>query len=250
MSQQRFGSSGVSSPAEETSSFQGYPSGYRPRPIADQVARLQALFPGLASRYAPSVGSGAVPDGAEGYFAVPRWEGIAKTYGLALQRIFAAMATQRPCESYRNGRLELPFLRRREQDVSRFSRLAAAQEGQDILVIPAQLGLRHRGRSPRRARAFFAANEFGLGAYEVGIILLTHPERIVGRPDLWIDCAGDEYAQEPSNAALGIGTEYHGVPTWYAYELDRRTGKEMLEFMTSWFQRAFPCAGTASGFVP
>ena len=38
-------------------------------------------------------------------------------------------------------------------------------------------------------------NEFGLGVFEVGILLLTHPERIMGNSTdiLWIDCAGDEY---------------------------------------------------------
>jgi hypothetical protein len=40
----------------------------------------------------------------------------------------------------------------------------------------------------------FVTSEFGFGAYETGIILLTHPERLQHLDDLWIDCAGDEYA--------------------------------------------------------
>ena len=37
-------------------------------------------------------------------------------------------------------------------------------------------------------------NEFGLGAYHIGIMLLTHPSRLQHFDDLWIDCVGDEYA--------------------------------------------------------
>jgi hypothetical protein len=38
------------------------------------------------------------------------------------------------------------------------------------------------------------ANECGLGAFAIGIMLLTHPERLNHYDDLWIDCAGDEFA--------------------------------------------------------
>jgi len=48
----------------------------------------------------------------------------------------------------------------------------------DILVVPAQFGLRHRGRSVRRVREVMNANEFGLGVFAIGIMLLTHPERL------------------------------------------------------------------------
>jgi hypothetical protein len=31
------------------------------------------------------------------------------------------------------------------------------------------------------------------GAFAVGVMLLTHPERLQHHDDLWISCAGDEY---------------------------------------------------------
>jgi hypothetical protein len=40
------------------------------------------------------------------------------------------------------------------------------------------------------------ANECGLGAFAIGIMLLTHPERLQHYDDLWIDCAGDEFAPD------------------------------------------------------
>lgn len=45
-------------------------------------------------------------------------------------------------------------------------------------------------------------NEFGLGAYEISIMLLTHPERLKYRRDLGIGCVGDEYFErDDSNAS-------------------------------------------------
>ena len=72
--------------------------------------------------------------------------------------------------------------------------LANQQAGHNILIIPVQFGLLHRGQSVRRAREVFQSNEFGLGSFQVGIMLLTHPERLVQWDQLHLDCAGDEYA--------------------------------------------------------
>jgi len=65
------------------------------------------------------------------------------------------------------------------------------------LIIPAQFGMRHRGRSIRRTRKVLELNEFGLDVFSVGCMLLTHPERLSGQPnELYVDCAGDEYSRE------------------------------------------------------
>jgi hypothetical protein len=52
----------------------------------------------------------------------------------------------------------------------------------------------HRGCSARRTRASLAGNEFGLGMFSIGCILLTHPERLSTADTLMIDCGGDEYS--------------------------------------------------------
>ena len=67
-----------------------------------------------------------------------------------------------------------------------------------LLIIAAQFGLRHRGRSVRRARVVMedTTSEVGLGAFAVGIMILTHPIRLQDYNDLWIDCAGDEFSRD------------------------------------------------------
>lgn len=64
----------------------------------------------------------------------------------------------------------------------------------DFWVFPFQFGKRWRGYSVRNAQVRFAKKEFGLGPYEVAILLLTHPDRITDSGHLCICCAGYEYA--------------------------------------------------------
>jgi hypothetical protein len=105
-----------------------------------------------------------------------------------------------------------------------------------FLVIPIQLGLRHRGRSVRRARVMFGENEFGLGPYEVGIILLVHPERLQQYEHLSIDCAGCEYSPD-----AGGEFSHHLSFNWHDGEL-----KFGFNF---WIDYARQHYGSASGFL-
>ena len=72
--------------------------------------------------------------------------------------------------------------------------LADQQQGNDMLVVGAQAGMLHRGSSARRTRAAMAGNEFGIGVFAFGCMLLTHPERLSSGDALMIDCGGDEYS--------------------------------------------------------
>lgn len=67
----------------------------------------------------------------------------------------------------------------------------------DILIIPAQLGMMYRGSSMRRAQEIFSKKEFGFGAFEVGITILTHSDRFVCQEDLGVGCPGDKYIPGP-----------------------------------------------------
>jgi len=138
--------------------------------------------------------------------------------------------------NYREGKIGAKYLRQHERTAKKLEALAEQQKGYDILVVAAQFGLRHRGRSVRRAREVFTANEFGLGAFEIGCMLLTHPERLQNYDDLWIDCAGDEYAP----AADG---DFSFAPFFY-FDGGR------VEFGSSWFDDAYDDFGSASGFLP
>jgi hypothetical protein len=139
-----------------------------------------------------------LPNGAEGYFAIPRWQTVAPTYREAVEKVFALLAKQRKgkFQNYREGQLSEQYLRESEKTAAAFQKLGDEQKGYDILVVPAQFGIRHRGRSVRRAREVMNSLEFGLGAFAVGIMLLTHPEREIQWEQLHIDCAGDEFSPD------------------------------------------------------
>lgn len=217
---------------EEMPSDYGYPSGYSLKVITEQVGILRQLFPGLCFADEKLAGQ-MLPEGAEGYFAIPRWEKLGSTYGQAVEKVLAALSTQRVGKfyDYREGKLcDQHF---RQEDA--FQKLDIEQKGYDIFVIPAQFGLRYRGCSVRRAREAMNTNEFGLGAFAVGIMLLTHPERLVDLNDLWIDCAGDEYS--PS-----IDSRFVIAP-FFSFR-----GRK-LGFAADWFGRTRADCGSASGFL-
>jgi len=182
---------------EEVESSYGYLSGYKPngKGITEQTNRLRELFPGIS--YAnEKLAEATLPENAEGWFAIPRWEKVASTYGEAVQKVFDLIKQTRKGAfyNYREGQLGSNQLRQPAKSVSIFQKLGDEQKDHDILVVPAQFGIRHRGRSVRRAREVMKANECGLGAFAIGIMLLTHPERLAHYDDLWIDCGGDEFA--------------------------------------------------------
>jgi hypothetical protein len=183
---------------EEVESSYDYLSGYKPKSITEQTNRLRELFPGIG--YAnEKLAEQVLPENTEGWFAIPRWEKVAPTYGEAVQKVLDLIKQTRSGAfyNYREGELGSNQLRQSAKSVSIFQKLGEEQKDQDILVVPAQFGIRHRGRSVRRAREVMNANECGLGAFAIGIMLLTHPERLKHYDDLWIDCAGDEFAPSP-----------------------------------------------------
>jgi len=222
---------------EEVESRYGYLSGYKPKGITEQTNILRQLIPGIG--YADEkLAEQPLPANAEGWFAIPKWQSVAKTYNEAVEKVLELIKQQRKSKfcNYREGRLGVQYLRQHERTVKKLETLAEQQKGYDILVVAAQFGLRHRGRSVRRAREVFIANEFGLGAFEIGCMLLTHPERLQDFDDLWIDCAGNEYAP----AADG---DFSGAP-------DFCFGGGKVEFDTYWFDDASDYYGSASGFLP
>ena len=109
---------------EEFASIYGYLSGYTtPKPIADQVKLLKDFFPDLGT-VDESVTTCNLPINAEGYFAIPRWERIAPTYGEAVQKVFDLLKQTRDgrFHNYREGSLGSQYLRQHSRTVERFQR--------------------------------------------------------------------------------------------------------------------------------
>lgn len=215
--------------SEEVQSNYGYLSGYStPKSIADQIVILRQFFPDLGNANG-SVAQQSIPAGTEGYFAIPRWQTIAPTYGEAVEKALAALKKQREGKLINCCKGQLGPKNLRESDRKRlaFQQLGNEQEGYDVLVVAAQFGIRHVGKSVRRARVVMFGNEFGLGAFETIIMVLTHPERLANHNDLWIDGAGDEFSPDADgtfdsapclnffDGEVGLGTYFVGSADEY-----------------------------------
>ena len=224
---------------EEVESSYGYLSGYeKPKSIAEQMNILQSLFPGIDFSVDESLSEQPLPAHAEGYFVIPRWQSIADTYNEAVKIVLNKIKEARNGKfyNYREGKLGEKYLRQSARSEQFWTRLSEQQSDNNALVVAAQFGLRYRGTSIRRSRVLFGSSEIGLGAFAVGIMLLVHPERLADYDDLYIDCAGDEYAP-------GADGDFSYAPCFFFDD-----GR--VEFVTRWVDDADSSSGSASGFLP
>jgi hypothetical protein len=233
---------------EEVRSSYTYPKEYKgPKPIEDQIKAIAKIFdlnPTEALQYAKNLPK--LPEGAEGWFAIPSTEAIAKKhfpevtdpvekYCRAIQLVHTKIAASRRFYNYREGQITPAQLKIHAHTANALEQIAETQKG-DILIIAAQLGMLHRGQSVRRAREVFVTNEFGLGSLAVGSIALTHPERFVRWEELDMDCPGDEFSSE-------AGGQFDDAPCF-------RFGDVGVGFGTDYVAYAGGVYGSASGFLP
>lgn len=223
---------------EEVPSKYTYPPTYRRRSITEQTNRLRELIHGAGFADEKLAETELLP-GAEGHFAILRWQSIAATYPEACQKLMDLAEKVYGKKRFKNwleGRLDAKHLRQGQRSIAKFRALGEQQKGYDILVVQGQLGLRHAGCSPRRADERFLGNEFGLGLFGNLCIILTHPERLSTREELWIDCTGDEFSPDADG-------QFEDVPYLYFY-----VGKFQLD--SYWFVNAHDNDGSSSGFLP
>ncbi len=226
---------------EEVSSSYTYPKEYSRRPIEEQIERIAKLFdlnPQDAYAFAKSLPE--LHEGAEGWFAIPSIAAVAKKhfpkvtdpaeqYCRVQNLILEMIGKSRRFHNYREGEINSQSLRMHTRTAHALDLVKETQKG-DILIIAAQLGMRHRGRSVRRAREVFVANEFGLDGVIVGSIALTHPERFVRFEELDIDCPGSS------------GHGFSHAPIFFH--------DDELKFAARRVDGARVRYGSASGFLP
>jgi hypothetical protein len=219
---------------EEVGSNRVYPPTYRVRPVEAQVTELKKHFPSLGTCL-EKLARKQLVEGAEAWFAIPRWQALAPTYNEAVEMVLGVLATKRKLSNRIVGKLGPTYLRQSERSKLAEKILSEQQEGNDILVVAAQAGMLHRGSSARRTRVAMAGNEFGLGVFAFVCMLLTHPERLSTGDTLMIDCSGDEYS------VRGDYT-FDRVPL-FDYDLSG------IEFSIFYEDRARNLWGTPTGFL-
>ncbi len=180
---------------EESPNDYSYPTkfGRAPKPVVEQVGILRQYFPRLTS-HDECAAEYRLPPMADGWFVVPYWREIADTYGDACMRLMP-LIEQTYGKTHREYTLERfgeEAQRRSQRTTEMMDALRGFQRGCDMLIFPAQFGALHGGKSARRVSEILARTEFHLGLFEVGCMLLTHPERLGHKNNHWIGCAGDE----------------------------------------------------------
>ncbi len=191
----------------------GYHSGYHmARPIDEQIAILRQHDWGREVNWGlneeqKKLLSGPVPQGSEGYFAVVFDRTMVAYYendltvdqSLPVTRVIRALRKHKydVIEKYNTGELRSSYYRRIRNSADKMRRLWQSQGCPNgILLIPAQLGLAHAGKSVLRAREVMRGSEFPLDAYEVLQMVLTHDVRLQHYHDLWIHLPGGEYSPD------------------------------------------------------
>ena len=226
-----------------------YPKKYKgPKPIVEQIGIIASMF-GLDPTHALEFTNDLpkLPEGAEGWFAVPSLPVVIQlkyfseevsydsAYCRSVHLLFEKIAQKFCFSNYHASDIVPKSLRQRTHTVDFMNEIDIQQMG-GILIIPAQLGMRYRGKSVRRARETFANNEFGLDTFTVGCIILSHPKRFTESIDLDINCAGDEFALNTK----GVFSE----TPFYSFDGGR------LNFDIDSMSKVCDFSGSASGFIP
>jgi len=239
---------------EEVESAYDYPHEYKgPKPIEVQIKAIAEIFgldPTSAFEYAKHLLplESFVPADAlayTDYFAIlyeqrgfaqkhfPEVTDPAEKYCRALQIVHQKIAQSRSFTNWRDGQIDTAHIKVSLRTQEMTQKIAETQKG-DILIIAAQLGKRHGGRSVRRAREVFAVKEYGLTSVAGGSIVLVHPERLVRCEELDMDMAGDEFS-------VGGDGQFGRAPFFHFLD-EARFGSRVVSFPSGVY-------GSASGFV-
>jgi len=218
---------------EEVPSSWDYPKGFRPKSIESQVGILHQFFPGVGVA-GVEFAKNPLHNG-QSYFAIPKWKTIGDTYDQALTSVLNAISKQRSFYNYCEGAIGADRLILSKRTVQFWDEIAREQNNYDVMVIPAQFGRFHRGRSIRRAVEVMLDEEFGLDPLSVAIMILTHPERFGKYDDLCVDCSGCEY-------------DFPESTTSWSSSLSFSFGDDKLVLSSRPIIRAREDYGTVSGF--
>ncbi|MEI7792638.1 MAG: hypothetical protein WCI57_04105 [Candidatus Berkelbacteria bacterium] len=230
-----------------------YPSHYKgPGPIKQQieaVAKYFQLDPAKALRFIQNLPE--LPEGAEGWFAIPSYRALARRedpatydkkeqYFIAANYVCSARSQQSRKVGFENSfkaKLNADYLELDAKTAYAYDKLMEDQDNSDILVVACQTGMKYRGESVRRAIVTFQPNEFGLDIVAGMSIDIVHPTRFTCFSELDMDLPGNRHYS-------GIGNRIVDSPFMYFRQSLR------LQLDTG---RSGCCGehyGSASGFLP
>lgn len=219
-----------------------YPFEYLgPLPIGkqiDQIAKIFSLNPSQAHKYSQNLP--LLPDGAEGWFAVPKLSVIIQKnfpdvddpitrYSSAVRLMMDQFSSYWHFMCFHDIRNRL----RQVEKTTDYMFTLESQQAGDILIIPAQFGKRYAGQNYKNS---LSSNEFDLDTFTVGSMSIVHRYRYTTFMEVEVGCYGDQYKDEWGN--FGSGSQnffYHGYD---------------VGFMTDgWGPSGSQCA-RVTGFIP
>lgn len=168
--------------------------GKAPKSVMEQVGILRLFFPDL-TLYPGYSNKLRCPQTADGLYVIPDWRRVADMYAEACVIAIAHLRKMLGLK-FREAPVLFDFSdayqRRNVRTEEMLEEARLMQHTCDLFILPAQFGIAHAGRSPRRVTEALARTEFHLGVFEVACMLLTHPEQFGCKNPHWIGCAGDE----------------------------------------------------------
>lgn len=211
---------------------------FRPEELEPHFSALERHFPDLplegARKYANSLRGVPLPFGAERLYLVPQWDKVAEDRVIASRKVIEKLSEDSGCQHWGQDALK----RLRVQDHTRLSlrEIIKRQNNNEVLIVPAQMGHFHAGRSIDTVRTEFFPMEFGLGLFEVGCMLLCNPARLIFEHHLYVDCPGD-------TCNPGYGPDSASSPYFSA------SADGHLDLSTQMVDTANAKHGCATGFI-
>lgn len=164
--------------------------------IEEQIHILRKIFPtlGPANRgicTAIANHKATLPWRSTDWFASFHWSKVGATFPEALSRVLNLLSGL-----YGNRFMDSLGLDNLKEGVRKIASmdLLGQIQGTDILIFPAQFGRLYQFTPVDKSREMMQQEEFGLGIFDVSLMLLVHPERLQYLTRRGMYCAGDEYA--------------------------------------------------------
>ncbi|MCX6742645.1 MAG: hypothetical protein NT116_00225 [Candidatus Parcubacteria bacterium] len=179
----------------------GYPEDFRICTVQEQLDTLKKFFPNLDDSHVQKPAFGELPEGAEGWAVIPKPDKIG-TYNEAVATAINVWGKRlgkrkREFTNFLKDMLSEQYLRLTDETKQAHTMLNKSPGG--YWLFPFQFGKRWAFRSIRSSHVRFSESEFSLGLYEVAVLLLTHPERIIADYHLYILCTGCEVRSNNSD---------------------------------------------------